>query len=260
MEPSINDLLHVAVEAAHLGGKRTLAYFGTGVDVETKSNATPVTRADREAEAVIREHIGRYFPSHAILGEEEGATGAADAPYRWIVDPLDGTKSFVHGVPLYGTLIGVEVRGEVTVGVCYLPVLDEMVYAARGNGCWWNGRRAEVSKVGALAEATMCCTSPRRALARSDAYERLVAKTHLERGWGDCYGHVLVATGRAEVMLDPVVNPWDVAPFVPIMAEAGGRYTDWTGAPTPHAKDGVSTNGLVHEDVLAVLRSEKRRA
>lgn len=256
---STRDLLNVALEAADLGGRRTLAYFNTRLDVETKTNDTPVTRADREAESVIRAHLARHFPSHTIVGEEEGEA-AGDPDYRWIIDPLDGTKGFIHGVPMYGTLVAAEVRGEVVAGVCYLPALDELVYAARGQGCWWNGRPARVSSVGTMREATLCCLSAQRAQARSDAYDRLAAASGLTRGWGDCYGHVLVATGRAEVMLEPRIQAWDVAPFLAILPEAGGRFTDWAGRETPNSGDGVSTNGALHDEVLGVLRTEKRRA
>ena len=143
--PDLRALLAVAQDAAYVGGRRTLAYFGTGTAAtEWKADQTPVTLADREAERLIRGIIARAFPDHAILGEEDGET-AGSAPVRWIVDPLDGTRTFVRGVPLYGTLIGVEVRGEPAVGVVYLPALDEMVGAARGLGCTWNGRPCRVS-------------------------------------------------------------------------------------------------------------------
>src|SRR6266566_9095998 len=137
-EPNLRELLAVAAEAAYLGGRRTLTYFNTGVAVETKSDNTPVTRADRESEEVIRERIKRSFPEHAIIGEEGGAT-KGNADYRWIIDPIDGTKTFICGVPFYGVLIGVEVKGKPSVGAIYLPAFDEMVTAASGLGCCWNG-------------------------------------------------------------------------------------------------------------------------
>ena len=234
--PTLEQLLDVARQAAYLGGRRTLAYFNTGVAVETKSDETPVTRADREAETVIRDYINQHFPDHAIIGEEHGEQrGSAD--YRWIIDPIDGTKSFIHGVPIYGVLIGVEVANQASVGVVYLPALDEMVSAATGLGCWWNGRRAHVSTVERLADATILTTSVTSCMKRSDAYEKLAAQTKLQRGWGDCYGYVLVATGRAEIMIDPAMNPWDCAPMLPIMREAGGHFAAWDGTPTIWGKD-----------------------
>lgn len=256
--PTVSDLLAVATEAAYLGGRRTLAYFNAGVAVETKADNTPVTRADREAEQIIRERISRSFPNHTIIGEEAGETRGNDS-YRWIIDPIDGTKTFIHGVPFYGVLVGVEVSGVPAVGVVYLPALDEMVGAATDLGCWWNGRAAHVSAVSDLGEATLLTTSVNACMARSDAYERLVARTKLQRTWGDCYGYVLVATGRAEMMLDPAMNPWDSAPLLPILREAGGQFTDWQGNPTIWGPDAVGTNAALHTQVLDVLRSETRR-
>jgi histidinol phosphatase-like enzyme (inositol monophosphatase family) len=255
----LKDLLNVAVDAAYLAGRRTLAHFNAEVAVESKADSTPVTIADREAERVIRERIGRYFPDHAILGEEQGATAGADADYRWYIDPIDGTKSFIHGVPMYGVLVAVEVRGRSSVGVVYLPATDEMVAAADGLGCTWNGRTARVSTLSRLDEATMNTSTITASLNRSDAYENLIRRVKLNRGWGDAYGYVLVATGRAEIMLDPVINPWDVAPMPVILREAGGRFTNWRGEETHLGPDGVATNGRLHEDVLAVLRAERRR-
>src|SRR4051794_9268129 len=152
--PTLGELLDVATEAAYLGGKRTLAYFNTGVAIETKADNTPVTCADREAEQVIRSVISRAFPDHTILGEESGEV-SGDPRYKWIIDPIDGTKSFIHGVPMYGTLIGVEVDGVASVGVVYLPATDEMLNAASGLGCRWNGRPARVSKVDRIEDATL---------------------------------------------------------------------------------------------------------
>ena len=258
--PSLKDLLDVALEAAYLAGRRTLAYFNTGVAVETKSDDTPVTCADREAEQVIRARIAKSFPDHCILGEEGGDTRGSDTRYRWIIDPIDGTKSFIHGVPLYGVLIGVEVNGSADIGVTYLPALDEMVYATRGGGCHWNGRPARVSNVTRLEDAALTTSSATSCWERSDAFERLSARTRLNRGWGDCYGYVLVATGRAEIMLDPRMNPWDCAPFVPILREAGGRFCTWAGEETIWARDAVATNLALQGQVLEILRSEKPRA
>ncbi len=258
-DADLRSLLAVAQDAAWVGGRRTLAYFGTGTAVaEQKADHTPVTLADREAERLIRGVIGRAVPDHAILGEEDGETpgtgGPGDAPVRWIVDPLDGTRTFVRGVPLYGTLVGVEVRGEPVVGVVYLPALDEMVAAARGLGCTRNGRPCRVSAVTALGDALAVVTDERSARARSGAWDRLIGATALQRTWADCYGYVLVATGRAEVALDPIMNVWDCAALLPIVEEAGGRFTDWSGRATIHGGEAVATNGALHAPVLDLLR------
>ncbi len=256
VDPPLRDLLAVAQEAAWVGGRRTLAYFGTGTAAtEWKPDRTPVTLADREAEGLIRGVIARAFPDHAVLGEEEGEA-AGVAPVRWIVDPLDGTRTFLRGVPLYGTLVGVEVRGEPVVGVAYLPALDEMVAAARGGGCTWNGRPCRVSGAPRLEDALAVVTDERSARARSGAWDRLVGGTAMQRTWADCYGYVLVATGRAEIALDPVVNVWDCAALLPIVEEAGGRFTDWAGRRTVNGGDAVATNGALHDRVLELLRDE----
>ncbi|HEY7089213.1 MAG TPA: histidinol-phosphatase [Tepidisphaeraceae bacterium] len=256
--PSLGDLLNLAIEAANVGGKRTLAYFNTGVAVETKEDNTPVTCADREAEQVIRAMITKIFPAHSILGEESGEA-RGDPRFKWIIDPIDGTKSFIHGVPLYATLIGVEVDSKPSVGVVYLPALDEMVYAATGMGCLWNGRRTRVSQVDRIEDATLLSSSPLTAMKRSDAYEQLANRAKLNRSWGDAYGYVLVATGRAEIMLDPVISPWDIAPMLPILTEAGGWFGDWQGNATTWGPDAAATNAALREKVIDILRSEKKR-
>ena len=252
-EPALRELLAVAVDAARAGGARTLRYFNAGTTVEWKADRTPVTAADRESEAAIRQVIGKFFPDHAILGEEEGETSGT-APYRWIVDPLDGTRTFVRGVPLYGTLIAVERDGDPVVGVVYLPALDEVIAAARGDGCTWNGRPCRVSSVSRMEDALVATTDERVARARSGAYDRLVANAALTRTWADCYAYVLVATGRAEVAVDPMMSVWDCAALMPIVEEAGGTFTDWRGNRTIRGNEAVATNGALYDVVLAALR------
>lgn len=257
-DPTLRELLDVAIDGAYLAGKRTLAYFNTGVVPDIKADNTPVTIADREAETVLRNRILRSFPDHAILGEEQGETSGS-VPYRWIVDPIDGTKSFIAGVPLYGVLVGVEVRGEPAVGVIYLPALDDMVSAATGLGCTWNGRPCRVSDVSDLSEAVIVTSSITRCQERSDAFDTLAAKTRVQRTWGDAFGYALVATGRAEIMLDSIQNPWDCAPMLPILREAGGMFTDWRSNPTYLNGDGVATNAALHGQVLDILKGETLR-
>jgi histidinol phosphatase-like enzyme (inositol monophosphatase family) len=258
IDPTLRELLDVAMEAAYHAGKRTLAYFNAGVTVDRKADSTPVTIADREAERLLRERIAAHFPDHAILGEEEGAT-EGNPEYRWVVDPIDGTKAFVAGVPLYGTLVGVEVKGRPSVGVIYLPALDDMIAAADGLGCTWNGRPCRVSPVERLSDSLVVTSSIIRCQERSDAFDRLTAATRQQRTWGDAFGYALVATGRAEVMLDPALSPWDVGPMIPILREAGGRFTDWRGEETIHGRDGFAASAVLHPRVLDILRSEKLR-
>lgn len=217
---------------------------------EFKGDNTPVTIADKEGERVLRETILSYFPSHAILGEEEGATG--EGAFRWVCDPIDGTKSFVAGVPLYGTLIGVEREGEVVAGVIYLPALDEMVAAGKGLGCTINGRACRVSDK-PLDKAVMVSSSIIRAQKRSGAYNELVEKTYLQRTWGDAFGYARVAMGQLDIMLDPVKSPWDVGPMPVIFAEAGGRASTWKGENDIYGPDWFATSEKLYPQVLEIL-------
>lgn len=251
---NLDEYLAFAIQIALDAGKVALAHYQTGVAVELKPDRSPVTLADRGAEQAIRQAITARYPEHSVVGEEYGADERS-SPFRWVVDPIDGTKSFVRGVPLFGTLIGLEIDGRVEVGVCHLPALGETVAAATGLGCTWNGRTARVSDTHTLEEATVLFSDGRmlgeRLGDRRQAFERA---TGLLRTWGDCYGYCLVATGRADVMIDPAMNPWDCAALVPILREAGGRFTDWTGVERIDGGDAVGTNGALHEAVLDLLR------
>ncbi len=252
----LHELRDIAIEAAIQAGRITLEYFQTSsLIVETKENQSPVTMADRRSEERIREIIRTHYPGHGVHGEEEGASVGSE-PVTWIVDPLDGTKSFIHGVPLYGVLIGVQVEGEVAVGVVNMPALGELYWAVRGEGAYWNGRRCQVSSVSTLADATVLTTDTRglrRDRERMAGYHRVSQRAGLVRGWGDCYGHMLVASGRAEVMLDPSVSIWDIAAVSVIVEEAGGIFTDWRGRRTIGDDSGVSTNAHLAAPVREVL-------
>ncbi len=251
----LRDLLAFAHKIAWQAGKITLRYFQSGVTVDRKADASPVTIADREAEAYLRAAITARYPDHAILGEEEGSSGGADTEYRWILDPIDGTKSFIRGVPLYGVMIGVLRRNEPVVGVVNMPALGEIAYAAQGLGCYWNGRTCRVSQTATLADGLLLATRASRydKYGKQEAFDRLVASAYEFRTWGDCYGYVLVATGRAEAMLDPVMQIWDAAALLPILREAGGTFTDWQGKPTIENGEGLATNGVVLEEVLEII-------
>lgn len=257
MQETLQELLTFAHRMAWEAGKITLRYFQTGVRADQKADDSPVTIADREAEAFIRQMIAAHYPQHSILGEEEGASSNVDAAWRWIVDPIDGTRAFVRGVPLYGVMIGLEYEGEPVLGVINMPALHEIAYAAKGLGCYWNGRPCRVSQVPRLADGVLTATTaddryPRTG--KQEAFERLVAAAGMFRTWGDCYGYVLVATGRVEATLDPIVSVWDVAAAAPIVREAGGTFTDWQGTPTIHNKEGIATNGLVYDEVMQLVR------
>ncbi len=250
-QPALQDLLAFSTHAAWQAGRITLRHFQTGIAVDRKSDDSPVTEADRAAEREIAGLIQDRFPDDAIVGEEfgdrDGRTGR-----RWIIDPIDGTKSFVHGVPLYGVMICVEIDDVPSVGVVNLPAMNEMVCAARGLGCTWNGRPARVSSVSRMEDALLCATDFESfaEYGKDGAYLNLAGRVAYCRGWGDCYGHVLVATGRAEIMLDPVMEVWDCAALQPILEEAGGTFTDWRGKPTIRGREAISTNGVLLDEVL----------
>jgi histidinol phosphatase-like enzyme (inositol monophosphatase family) len=252
--------LTLAIDAASEAGERTLrAFRSRRFGVETKSDGSPVTDADRDAEESLRAAIERAFPADAILGEEFGEREGTSG-YRWIIDPIDGTKSFVHGVPLWGTLVAVERDRRSVAGVILMPALDEVVYASEGAGAWHvvggaEATPARASRVNDLRKAMFCTTSPEYFMRTNqrELLDELCAAFGNMRGWSDCYAHVLVATGRAEVVVEPQISPWDVAPMTVIMREAGGRYTAWNGKETAYAPNGVATNGVLHDDVLKLL-------
>jgi histidinol-phosphatase len=251
--------LELARRAGVAAGQHTLTYFQRdNYAVERKGDSSPVTIADKEAEQYLRREIAAAFPDDAIVGEEFGAVPGTSG-YRWILDPIDGTKSFISGVPMYGTMVGVEFEGRSVIGVVYIPGLDEGVYAAQGEGCWhWRGAAtptpARVSQRKTLAEGAFV-TSQSDSFAKrgaAEVFQALEKAAYITRTWGDCYGYLLVATGRVEVMVDPIMNVWDAAAIQPIMEEAGGTFTSWTGETTIHAGEGIGTNGLVLDEVLAI--------
>ena len=239
---------------AEEAGDVTLRHYGRIVEHDAKLDGSPVTVADREAETHIRTRVEGRYPEHSILGEEFGESNPG-ARVRWILDPIDATRSFMRGVPLYGVLVGIEVEGEPAVGVSHFPPLGETVAAGRGLGCTWNGEPCRVSAVDRIEDALVCTTDVERILARPEGagWRRLQQRAAFSRTWGDCYGHALVATGRAEAQVDPIVKAWDLAPFATIVTEAGGRFTTLGGEATIHGGSGISTNGLLHDEVLREL-------
>jgi histidinol phosphatase-like enzyme (inositol monophosphatase family) len=251
LPPASSELLDLAVDIARRAGDLTLRFFRMrGLAVTRKEDGTPVTEADRAAERFIREELARRRPDDAVVGEEEGAQ-AGTSGVRWYVDPVDGTKAFTHGVPLYSVLLAAFDEHGPAVGVIHLPALSETVYAARGRGCFLNGAAARVSEQASLDGAYLTTSGfehwPEAAL-------RAVKASGLAlRTWGDAYGYALVATGRAEVMVDPAAAVWDLAPMLVILPEAGGRFTDLSGAVRADGGSGVASNGRLHEAVLPLL-------
>jgi histidinol-phosphatase len=258
--PDTTQRLELAIEAARQAGRITLEYFRRDdLQVQRKADDSPVTAADRRAEEHLRRRIAEAFPEDAVLGEElpdrPGSSG-----FRWILDPIDGTKSFIHGVPLYGTLVGVERQGTPVLGLILIPALGECVYAATGRGAWYVAgdgppRPARVSVCSSLAEGLFLTSEVANfsRIGRRDVYHRLEDTARLSRSWGDCYGYLLVATGRAELMVDPVAAVWDLAALLPVIEEAGGTFSDWQGRRTIHSGQCVASNGRIHDQVLALI-------
>jgi histidinol-phosphatase len=250
----VKDLLQAVEEVARQAGGVALQHFRKAIEVEVKSDRSPVTIADRAAEAAARELIERRFPRDGIVGEEHG-TVRANAPRRWIIDPIDGTRSFVRGVPLWGTLIAVAEGNEVLAGCMGFPATDEWIAAARGQGAWYNGGRCRVSEVAELERAAVLTTDERFPAAPEwrGPWRELAARVDLSRTWGDCYGYLMVATGRAELMMDPVLADWDSASLMPIIEEAGGVFTDIRGRRTAFGGSALATNAASARQLRGVL-------
>jgi len=248
---------HFCTELAYKAGRITLGYFNTGIQPEFKKDDSPVTAADRAAETFIRAEIEKHYPTHSILGEEFGHTGSAGNSFRWIIDPIDGTKSFMRGVPLYAVLIGLEIDGEIQVGAAYYPGTDEMLCASKGNGAWWNGKQAQVSSVSDLSQAYVCYTNITNMAKynRSAEWDKIAAASFTTRGWSDAYGYLLVATGRAEVMLDPIMSVWDCAPFPVILKEAGGFFGSWNGIEGHNHNEAMATNQALLASVNEIFQT-----
>ena len=251
----LEELGGFALALARRAGDITLKYFQQSPVVDSKADGSFVTIADREAEAFLRQTISEKYPQDGILGEEEGELSGSTGR-RWIIDPIDGTFSFVHGVPFYGVLVGLEIDGEAIVGAVNFPALKELIYAVKGLGCYFQGALAHVSETPKMDQALLLATDfgTCSEFGFGRAAAELQQRAKARRTWGDCYGHVLVATGRADVMLDPVMNIWDCAALLPIVSEAGGTFTDWNGTQTIAGGNAISTNGVLFDEVMSVVR------
>ncbi|HZA50549.1 MAG TPA: histidinol-phosphatase [Myxococcaceae bacterium] len=250
----MKQLLLAVDEVARRAGAVALQHFRQAIEVEVKSDRSPVTVADRAAEAAARALIEEKFPRDGIVGEEHG-TVRPDARRRWIIDPIDGTRSFVRGVPLWGTLIAVAEGNEVLAGCMGFPATDEWIAAARGEGAWYNGGRCRVSDLAEMERAAVLTTDERFPMAPEwrAPWRELSARVELSRTWGDCYGYLLVATGRAELMIDPVLADWDSASLMPIIEEAGGVFTDVRGRRTAFGGSALATNAALAKQLRVAL-------
>lgn len=246
--------LQAAAEVARVAGDIANQHYRQRVSVETKLDGTPVTIADRSAEEAARRWIEKRFPDDGILGEEF-PTVREQARRTWVIDPIDGTKTFIRDVPLWGTLVAVMEERRVIAGAAFFPGVSEIISAAAGCGCWWNDSRASVSSIDSLASATVLTSvspfSADEAITRR--WQTLEARALASRTWGDCFGYLMVATGRAEVMADPVLSLWDIAAFIPIISEAGGVLTDFAGKETPFGGSAIATNSALSKSVRDIL-------
>src|SRR6056297_2460838 len=254
MDFNLDNLRKAAVEIAGIGGNSTLKYFKQSFDLEFKKDASPVTNADRNAEMLMREAIKSRFPDHGIIGEEFGSE-REDADVVWVLDPIDGTQSFIHGVPFYTTLIGILIDNKPEIGVIYAPAREEMASAAVGHGCTLNGKNTGVRDCTDLSKATFLSTEVTTfaQYGFSAPFSELLNKTRLHRTWGDAYGHMMVASGRADIMIDPILNIWDAAALLPIVTEAGGSYSDVHGEPSIKTGNAISTNSSLLPEILSLF-------
>ncbi len=249
----MREFVDFSKELARASGDIIMRYFRSGVVVETKADASPVTIADREAEEIMREMIMKEFPDHGIIGEEFGNHNDG-AEYQWVLDPIDGTKSFVSGTFLFGTLIGLMKGGQPIVGTINHPVTSHMLIGS-GNETRLNDDLVRVSGKRSLREAVLCYSDfiDVGKYQNGIAFQQLLGMTRYNRTWGDCHGYFLVATGYADVMLDPIMHLWDIVALIPVIEGAGGKITSWNGGPPLSGKGIIASNGPLHSQVLRVL-------
>jgi myo-inositol-1(or 4)-monophosphatase len=251
-----SDEMELALMMASEAGKIILPHFrdAASLRVETKADNSPVTIADRSAEEALRKLMEIHTPGYGVIGEEFGSV-AGRTDREWVIDPIDGTKAFIHGVPLFGTLLALLENGRPVVGVISLPALGQVLYATLGGGCFLDGRPCRVSSHARVEDSLLLdgSTTTMERLGHGPAWAALRTRAKLHRGWGDCYGHMLVACGRAEAMFDPIVSIWDVAPMAVILPEAGGRFSSLSGRGSITENSGISSNGHIHEEILRGL-------
>jgi histidinol-phosphatase len=251
--PATSAELEEVRELTLAAGRRTLQWFDRAdLGLEYKGDGSPVTAADKAAEAYLRAEIERRHPDDAIIGEEQGPK-AGTSGRTWIIDPIDGTKSFVRGVPLYTTLLALMDEHGPLVGGVGVPALERHVVAARGLGCWEGDTQCAVSTVGDLDAACITSSAYEQPWIPQATIERITTSGAVVRTWGDGYGYYLVATGRAEIMIDGPMNAWDIAPMLVVIPEAGGTITTWSGSTELTSAAWIASNGHLHPSALTLV-------
>ena len=240
---------------ASASGEVIKKYFRSEINIGMKEDQTPITIADREAEIVMRKLIRKQYPHHGIMGEEFDIVNP-DEEFQWVLDPIDGTKNFVAGTSLFGTLISLLRGGKPILGVINNPISGDFL-VGDGFHTWLNDRLVRVRHCTAIEDAVLLTTSHWSIWnhQKGPAFEALSRRVRMYRTWGDCYGYLMMATGRADLMVDPLMEVWDAAALLPILEEAGGTFTDWQGRRTIHSGEGVATYGCLLEEVLAITRT-----
>ena len=244
-----------ALQAADQAGQFALQYFDRDIAIEWKADDSPVTMADRGSEELIRTALLGKFPGDGFLGEEFGAT-LGTSGYRWIIDPIDGTRSFIRGIPIWACMIGLEFKGELIAGIVALPAMKQVYRALRGDGAYRDERRIRVSDIATLEKSHVYYSSISwfTRVGADKQFLKLVSLTERQRGFGDFYGFMMVAQGSGEIMVEHGVHAWDLAAIAPIIEEAGGRLTAWDGKLDIEKPDVLATNGLMHEAALKIMR------
>lgn len=251
----MSDELKIAIEAAKKGAEAALRYYEKKIAFEVKPDNSPVTKADKEAEDIIKKTIVSHFPNSQFLGEETG--GTLDADDSWCIDPIDGTKNFIRGLPFWGIEIAHIIDGKIVLGLSYGPVIDEMLYAEKGKGAFMNGKPIKVSKIAKLEDAFLNHGTVMFFEEKIPQFLKLLEVMYRERGFGDFYGYHLVAQGKSDIMMDAHNAPWDIAAVKIIIEEAGGRVTNFKGEPwSLNDTNTLATNGLVHDEVIRILNQK----
>ena len=247
------EILEEATEIVERGSRVALSYFRQPLLIETKADHSPVTMADKKTEETLRTELMKAFPEHGVVGEEFGEE-FPDRRFVWTIDPIDGTRSFVRGIPLWGTLVALLDRGEPVLGIATLPALDETYVAAKGMGAFCDGVPLQVSATQSLEGSFVCCgdSNAFEAAGKRAYQEALLRQSQVVRGYSDCFGHTLVLRGAVDAMVDPVVSLWDIAPLICLVQEAGGCYFSFDGSSSLHGKSFITCNPDLKRSLLSL--------